>query len=128
MGGEAFFMPLRMIGGIVLGEQALAPETSLIVAGAAGLLVHMMLSALYGAGVALAAVVVPQLRSGTVALVAWASIAGFALWLVNFYVIAPIAGWNWFPNDTDPVVQFVAHTFFFGSVLGLYLSRFARPR
>jgi hypothetical protein len=128
MGGEAFFMPLRMIGGIVLGEQALAPETSLIVAGAAGLLVHMMLSALYGAGVALAAVVVPQLRSGTVTLVGWASIAGLALWLVNFYVIAPIAGWNWFPNDTDPVVQFVAHTFFFGSVLGLYLSRFAPAR
>jgi hypothetical protein len=128
MGGEAFFMPLRMMGGILLGQQALAPETSLIVAGAAGVVVHMTLSAAYGAGVALIATIVPQLRSGTLPLVAWASAAGFALWIVNFYVIAPIAGWNWFPDGTDPVVQFVAHTFFFGTVLGIYLDRFARSR
>jgi hypothetical protein len=128
MGGEAFFMPLRMIGGIVLGQQALAPETSLILAGGAGVLVHMMLSAAYGGAVALAAAIVPPLRGGTLALVAWASAAGLALWIVNFYVIAPIAGWNWFPDGTDPLVQFVAHTFFFGSVLGIYLDRFARPR
>jgi len=128
MGGESFFMPLRMIGGIVLGGQALAPETSLVVAGTAGLVVHMMLSAAYGVGVAVAAAVVAQLRSGTLPLLAWASIAGFALWIVNFYVIAPIAGWRWFPDGTDPVVQFVAHTFFFGSALGVYLNRFARIR
>jgi hypothetical protein len=71
---------------------------------------------------------VPQLRSNTLPLVAWASAAGFALWIVNFYVIAPIAGWNWFPDGTDPLVQFVAHTFFFGSALGIYLDRFARSR
>ena len=128
IGGEAFFMPLRMIGGIALGQQALAPETSLIVAGTAGLVVHMILSAMYGAGVAVAAAVIPQLRGSTIALVAWASATGFALWIVNFYVVAPIAGWNWFPNETDPIVQFLAHTFFFGSVLGLYLDRFARAR
>ena len=126
VGGEAFFMPLRMIGGIALGQQALSPETSLAVAGTAGLVVHMMFSALYGMGVAVVAAFVPQLRSSTLALVGWASLAGLALWIVNFYVIAPIAGWTWFPNDTDPIVQFVAHTFFFGSALGLYLDRFAR--
>jgi hypothetical protein len=126
MGGEATFMPLRMIGGIVLGEQALAAETPLIVAGGAGVAVHMLLSAAYGAGVGLIAAVVPLLRSGPIALVIWASAAGFALWIVNFYVIAPMAGWRWFPDGTDPVVQFVAHTIVFGSILGLYLDRFAR--
>ncbi|MDP8905113.1 MAG: hypothetical protein M3N29_07340 [Chloroflexota bacterium] len=128
MGGEAFFMPLRMIGGIALGQQALSPETPLLVAGGAGLVVHMMLSAIYGAGVALAAAIVPQLRAGTVALVAWASLAGFLLWMVNFYVVAPVAGWRWFPDETDPLIQFVAHTFLYGSVLGLYLDRFVRSR
>ncbi|MDQ3937167.1 MAG: hypothetical protein M3253_00635, partial [Chloroflexota bacterium] len=82
----------------------------------------------YGAAVAVIAAVVPQLRSGTLTLVAWASIAGFALWIVNFYVIAPLAGWQWFPNETDPLVQFVAHTFFYGSVLGLYLDWTVRAR
>jgi hypothetical protein len=128
MGGEALFMPLRMIGGIALGEEALSPETSLLVAGAAGVVVHMVMSAVYGAGIALVAAVVPILRSGTLPLVAWASVAGLGLWLVNFFVIAPIAGWRWFPEDTDPLVQFVAHTFFFGTLLGLYLDRFARAR
>ena len=126
MGAEAFFMPLRMIGGIALGEEALAPETSLLMAGAAGVAVHMAMSAVFGAAIALVAAVVPALRSGTVPLVAWASVAGFALWLVNFFVIASIAGWRWFPDGTDPLVQFVAHTFFFGTPLGLYFDRFAR--
>ena len=35
-GGDAFFMPLRMIGGIGLGKQALDPGTSLLTAGGAG--------------------------------------------------------------------------------------------
>ncbi len=127
MGGEAFFMPLRMIGGIALGSQALEPSsTSLLEAGGAGIVVHMMLSAIFGASVAVVAGLVAALRSSTVALIAWTSLAGLALWLVNFYVIAPIAGWRWFPEGTDPVIQFIAHTFVFGSLLGLYLDRTVR--
>jgi hypothetical protein len=38
-----------MIGGIALGEQALDPSFSLLVAGAAGVAVHMVLSIVYGA-------------------------------------------------------------------------------
>ncbi len=128
MGADAFFMPLRMIGGMALGPQALDPGTSLVTAGGAGLVVHMMLSAMYGAGVAGVAWAVPTLRSSTVSLVVWASLAGFVLWIVNFYVIAPVAGWRWFPDGTDPVVQFVAHTFLYGSLLGLYLDRTVRAR
>jgi hypothetical protein len=123
MGADAFFMPLRMIGGTALGEQAMDPTaTSLLVAGAAGLMVHMPLSIAYGVGIALVAALAAPLRSSALLLIAWATVAGFALWIVNFFVIAPIAGWNWFPQDTDPIVQFVAHTFFFGSILGLYLT------
>jgi hypothetical protein len=128
MGAEMFFMPLRMIGGIALGPQAMDPGTSLLTAGGAGLVVHILLSAMYGAGVAAVAWAVPTLRSSTATLVIWASLAGLALWIVNFYLIAPIAGWRWFPDETDPVVQFVAHTFVYGSLLGLYLDRTARAR
>ncbi|MDQ3447881.1 MAG: hypothetical protein M3432_01725 [Chloroflexota bacterium] len=127
MGGEAFFMPLRMIGGIALGSQALEPSsTSLLEAGGAGIAIHMMLSVIFGASVAVAAGLVPPIRSSTIALVAWTSLAGLIMWLVNFYVIAPIGGWRWFPDGTDPVIQFIAHTFVFGSLLGLYLDRTVR--
>ena len=102
LGSESFFMPLRMIGGIALGERALEPATSLVVAGGAGLAVHMMMSALYGATIAMVAAVVPQLRARTAWLVLWASVAGFALWIVNFYVIAPIAGLALVPGWDRP--------------------------
>ncbi len=128
MGGEAFFMPLRMIGGIALGEGALDPTTPLLVAGGAGIVVHMILSAVFGAMVAITAAAIPQLRASTVNLVVFASLAGLALWIVNFYLVAPIAGWRWFPDGTNALVQFVAHTFVFGSVLGLYLDRAVRVR
>ena len=47
---------------------------------------------------------------------------GTVLWLVNFYLIAPVAGWTWFPERTDPVVQFLAHAFFFGCTAGWMLG------
>lgn len=125
-GPNALFMPLRMIGGIALGKQALDPGFSLVAAAAAGLAVHMVLSAVYGAGVAGVARYVPILASSAAALIAWASIAGFGLWLVNFYVIAPIGGWIWFRDGTNAVVQSIAHTFFYGTVLGIYLNAVAR--
>jgi hypothetical protein len=125
-GPNAFFMPLRMIGGIALGEQALDPGFSLAAAGVAGLVVHMVLSAMYGAGVAGVARYLPMLTSSAAALIVWASVAGLGLWLVNFYVIAPIGGWTWFPDGTNAVVQFIAHTFFYGTVLGIYLNAVAR--
>jgi hypothetical protein len=51
-------------------------------------------------------------------------VLGLPLWLVNFYIIAP-AVFPWFTN-ANPVVQFLAHTFFFGTALGIYLER-VRP-
>lgn len=125
-GPSAFFMPLRMIGGIAIGQQALDPGSSLLAAGAAGLVVHMMLSAAYGIGVAGVARYVPVLSTSAATLIIWTSAAGLGLWLVNFYVIAPIGGWTWFPDGTNPVTQFIAHTFFYGTVLGVYLNAAAR--
>lgn len=122
-GADAFFMPLRMIGGIGLGKQALDPGTSLLTAGGVGLVIHMILSMMYGVVVAAVLSLIPQLSASRAAVLISASVAGFALWIVNFYVLAPAFGWTWFPNNTNAAVQFVAHTFLYGSVLGLVLDR-----
>jgi hypothetical protein len=45
---DRFFMPMRMIGAILLGEQAKEPPAALAGAIAGGLAVHMLLSAIYG--------------------------------------------------------------------------------
>jgi uncharacterized membrane protein YagU involved in acid resistance len=128
MGGDAFFMPLRMIGAIVLGQQALMPEYDLATAAVVGLVVHMMLSIIFGIVFAVVAALVPALAQSTGALLVSASAYGFLIWLVNFYLIARIAGWNWFPDETNVAVQFVAHTFLFGTVLGWVLDRAVAPR
>jgi len=112
MGGDAFFMPLRMMGAILLGRDALDPGYSLLAAATAGVVVHLVLSIIYGI---VFAIVLGGLRSAM-----WDSgiggAYGLALWIVNFYLIAPWA-FPWF-LDANPVVQFVAHTFFFGLPLG----------
>ncbi len=123
----AFFGPLRMIGAIVLGREALQPSYPLLTAIVVGLVVHMMLSAIYGIVFALIVAAVPALASSPAALIAAASVYGLVLWLVNFYVVAPLADWVWF-TQSNPVVQFIAHTVMFGAVLGVYLERVWKRR
>lgn len=124
-GGDAFFMPLRMIGAIGVGKSALDPSTSLLTAGGAGLVIHMVLSMMYGVVVAGVIAKVGSLAQSTVSVVLVASVAGFALWVVNFFILAGAFGWNWFPDGQNVAVQVVAHTVMFGTVLGLLLSRLA---
>jgi hypothetical protein len=115
MGMDAFFMPLRMIGAIALGPEALDPSYSLLAAGFAGLCVHVVLAVIYG-------VIFGELATvlrGPAAFAVAGSVFGFVLWLVNFYLIAPSL-FPWF-LDSPPLVQFIGHSFFFGTVLGFYL-------
>jgi uncharacterized membrane protein YagU involved in acid resistance len=113
-------MPLRPIGAIALGEEALQSDYSLVTAGVVGLVVHMALSAVFGLVFGVIAGAVAALRASALVLIVSATIFGFLLWIVNFYVIAP-AAFPWFEN-ADTMVQFIAHTFFFGTVLGLLLA------
>lgn len=116
-GWAAAGQPLRMFGAIVLGPMALEPTYPLVTAALVGLVAHLVLSAVYGAVFAVAAA---GLRPRP-ALIGLATLYGLALGLLNFYVIAP-AAFPWF-RETSPIVQFVAHTFFFGSMLGYAIWR-----
>ncbi len=120
--GQGFFAPLRMIAAIGLGEGALPPGPSIGLATVVpvGLIIHMVLSMMYRAGFGIVTSAISILRENRALLVGAATLAGFALWIVNFYVIAPFA-FPWFAM-ANPVVQFLAHTFFFGTVLGLLLA------
>ncbi len=91
-----------------------APE--LAIAG----LTHLVLSAIYGAVFGAVASKVGALRNNRVALIGAATVFGLLIWIVNFFVIAPVA-FPWFAQ-TNAVVQFFAHTLFYGTVLGLLLE------
>ena len=121
MGMDAF-MPPRMIAGILLGPSAMQPSTPLMTAAPVGMMLHFVLSIIYGLIFAGLVSAVPALRSSA-AVIVGASVYGLLLWLINFYVIAPPAGWVWFPTQANPLQQFISHTFAFGTVLGVYLDR-----
>jgi hypothetical protein len=119
--GQSAFDPLRMIAAIALGEGALPvqPTVGLAIVVPVALATHYALSAIYGAVFGVAVAEIGALRHDRVVLVGAAAAFGLLLWLVNFYVIAPIA-FPWF-SMADPFVQFLAHTFF-GAALGLSLA------
>ena len=126
--GDGFFAPLMMIGAIVLGQGALPmpePTIGLSTIVPVGITVHMVLSIIYGAVFAAAASSVGFLRNNRWALIGVATVFGIALWIVNFYVVAPIL-FPWF-GMANPVVQFLAHTFFFGTALGLVVAARKQP-
>ena len=120
--GQSTFEPLRMIASVVLGEGALSPQPTIVLAIVVpvALTVHYALSGIYGAVFGAAIAGIDALRHDRIVLVGAATTFGLLLWLVNFYVIAPIA-FPWF-SMADPYVQFTAHTFFFGTALGLSLA------
>ncbi len=116
------FGPPRMISAIVLGQGALPmnPTVGLTTALPVAMIIHFVLSAIYGMVFGVIASAIGALRNSRGALIVAASVFGLLLWLVNFYVIAPVL-FPWFLM-ASLVVQSIAHTFFFGTALGLMLG------
>jgi hypothetical protein len=121
------FAPLRLIGAIVLGQGALPPQpvTAVGTVVIVGFMFHFLLAAAFGAifgavlgGLSLG---IGALSRSRAALTGAAAVGGILLWLVNFYVIAPVA-FPWF-TTSSPLVQSVAHTVFYGAAYGLLLAR-----
>jgi hypothetical protein len=82
------------------------------------------LSLIYGIGFARIVNFLPTLATSPRRLIVAGSAYGLALWLINYYLIAVIAGLRWFSAGTYPVIQgLIGHTLFFGAVVGFYLSR-----
>lgn len=127
--GPSPFGPPRMIGAIALGQGALPmpepPTIGLSTVLPVAMIIHFVLSGIYGIVFGAVASSVGALRSSRAALIGAATVFGLALWIVNFYVIAPVL-FPWFAM-ANPVVQFFAHTFFFGTVLGVVLAAGTQP-
>ena len=112
--------PLRIISTMLLGRQALDPSYSFANAIVVGLILNILLSGLFGLIFAFI-----LLASNAPTANGWGIALGFfygtALWLVNFCVIAPevfpqFSQLNQFWNG------FVAHSVFYGAVLGLFMA------
>jgi MFS family permease len=93
-----------------------------------GMLIHFGLSALFGLIFTwLTESRVPELARSRATVVLAATGYGLLLWPLNLYLIAPFVGWEWFAQETEPVVQAAAHLCY-GLLLGLYLDHRLVPR
>ena len=115
-GPAAAFSPLRMIGAMALGPEALDPRYSLIVAAGTGVALHLILSMVFA--LIFAGLIPVSFSTGTE--VGLGMAYGAMVWLSNFYLIGPALGWVWFAEQTNPIVQLAAHTIGFGAVLGWF--------
>lgn len=115
------FGPLAMMASIPM--QTPPPQIGLGSAIFVGLITHAILSIGFGLVVTFLIDKVDALRSSTATLLVVTSAFGLVLWLVNFYVLSGILGTPWFATAPSALWQgFIAHTFFFGTVLGGYLT------
>ncbi|MEJ2598644.1 MAG: hypothetical protein P8Z00_09945 [Anaerolineales bacterium] len=125
--GKPFLGPLKLISSVVLGKQAVAPTYPLASALVVGLITHMIMSMIFGLIFIYLLTAVRQLQASTGRLLVYGSLFGLALWVVNFQILAPVL----FPQFTT-VNQFwngfFAHTFFFGTMIGGYMSIVAPKR
>ncbi len=117
--GKDFFGPLRLIGSMVLGTPALMPSYSLVVAGLVGLMVHMMMSVVFGLVFYGLLAIFRQTRASSPGLLVYGSVYGLALWVINFLIIAP-AVFPQFAMVNQLWNGFFAHTFLFGMMIGVY--------
>ncbi len=116
--GSPLVMPLKVIASIPIGD--MPPKIATSTAIPVGLITHMVMSMIFGVIFALIVAYVPILRVSPIVTVVVASIYGLLLWLINFYVLAPAISRPWF-KTAPKGQQFIYHTFFFGTVFGLYL-------
>ena len=119
MGVGWALLPVRFAAGILLGSGAVDPGSPAGPVALAGVLVHLTLSGGFGA---LFAAIVDGRPRGALTMLPAALAYGAGLWLVNVYVIAPYAGWDWFPQRTTPV-QLFTHALVFAPIVAVSLAR-----
>lgn len=116
--GNGFLDWLRQSAAIALGR-SVEPASSTLSVVVVGLIVHVSLAALYGAIFAVAARYITFLQRE---LMFATMVFGLGIWVLNFYVVSPLL-FPWF-DDSPDIVQFIAHTLFYGMPLGLILLEF----
>jgi uncharacterized membrane protein YagU involved in acid resistance len=110
-------MPLHMIATVVQGDDAMAAGTTNV---AVGVVVHLVLSALFGMVFALIA---PRLRTNQLIAVG-GHVYGALLYVLNFAILAPLV-FNTFELANQPF-ELVVHVVF-GSLLALAFLHRERP-
>jgi hypothetical protein len=127
LGMASAMFPLRMIAAIVVGPRALDASYSLLLASVIGLALHLLLSIVYTAILAfivssISTVTNEELLSGALGDAFTGVFFGITLYVLNYYLISPLAGWSWFREGGNVLVEFLSHGLF-GGAAGWMLAK-----
>jgi hypothetical protein len=120
--------PLRIAASLLLGTAVLESDAAIGPALVTGTIIHLALSAAFGLAFAILMARWRPLRRSLAAASGAGVVYGLLIWLVNVYAIAPVYGWTWIPEVTDPLALAIAHACGFGLPLAGYLYLAASPR
>ena len=121
-------VPARLVAAMLLGQDALQRWYSPLTIAVVGLGIHALLSLSFGIAFGALLIRRAEWRASARRLIAAGAFYGAALWWVNFYLIAPLFDWLWFPLRTTPLLQgLIGHAVFFGAVLGGIMAYRCRP-
>jgi hypothetical protein len=122
--GELGLMPLRMFASVVIGGAAMTTN-EIVPTAFLGLLVHFVLSAIFGALYALLHARMPvDVRESYLKQAVLGMMFGLVLWLVNFQVIARIL-YPWFLAPPQGL-QLALHALAYGLPLALLFAVYER--
>ena len=121
--GSAWDAPVRMVAAVALGRSVLESDHSLAAVLAWGVGLHLFYTIV--TGILLSALIarVGRLRTSSRATLAGALLYALALWLSGFYLVAPLLGWDWFPERTRFLPQLALQVGVWGGSLGAYFAR-----
>lgn len=118
--GKSPALPMRMIASVLLGREALA-STPMLGVVAAGSVVHVALSAFFGAAYgALVARTSSSWRTSFAREAIIGMLFGLGVWALAYLVVAPL-WWPWF-SDLPLAFTAMVHAVFYGLPLALLLA------
>jgi hypothetical protein len=126
-GPRGWELPWRRFASVLLGANAMTGKMTLGIL-LLGLVVHFLLSGVYGMTFAAAVRALPlTIRAHWVANAIVCAALGIVLWAINYQVIARMA-YPWFLTGAHQGVQVLLHAFTFGLPVGIYLTSEVRRR
>jgi hypothetical protein len=111
---------------LVAGPEAMEADFPVTRAIMLGLFAHLWLAIIGGLIFGLVIALVPGLGTSDAGVIGLGALYGLGLWFAAGLGLAP-SGWTLYLATSDPVIQLLAYTFFYGAALGCYLA-FVRPR
>lgn len=123
MMGQMWDGSVRMVAATVLGASALTTADNFPAIFLWGMGLHLAFTMATGILLAWLIGSVPMLRTNGGAAFVASLIYAALMWLSSFYIIAPLFGWTWFPEQTKFLPSLLLQVGVWGGIMAIYFAQ-----